>query len=116
MKSVVAYCRTASALGSDPISGITHQVNVILRYAACHGLTVHETYMDAGMSGISFERPELQRLLAECCAGKIGAILATDPQRLSRDTGQLAGLLYTFQKAGARVGFATEEGRNRYPL
>ncbi len=97
MKSVVAYCRTASALGSDPISGITHQVNVILRYAACHGLTVHETYMDAGMSGISFERPELQRLLAECC-------------------GQLAGLLYTFQKAGARVGFATEEGRNRYAL
>jgi len=38
-------------------------------------------------------------------AGKIDTILTTDPERLSRDTGQLFALLDVFQKTGVRVAF-----------
>ena len=112
MKTIVAYCRTGAASGSDPISGITRQVNEILRYAADHGLTVHETYLDAGTSGISLERPELQRLLADCRVGKIDTVLITAPERLSRNTGQLFALLGIFCESGVRVEFAIAVGRN----
>jgi site-specific DNA recombinase len=114
MKTIVAYCRTGAASGSDPISGITRQVNEILRYAADHGLTVHETYLDAGTSGISLERPELQRLLADCRDGKIDTVLTTEPERLSRNTGQLFVLLDTFCESDVHVEFTTAEGRNHF--
>jgi site-specific DNA recombinase len=107
MKTIVAYCRTASASGTDPASGIMHQMNAILRYAACHGLTIHETYMEAGVSGITLERPELHRLLADCRAGKIEAVITRDPERLSHDTTQLIALLDVFQKMDVRVEFTT---------
>jgi DNA invertase Pin-like site-specific DNA recombinase len=114
MKTIVAYCRTASSLGSDQTSGITHQVNEILRYAADHGLTVHEMYLDIGMSGIDLERLELQRLLASCQAGKIDTVLTTDPERLSRNTGQLFLLLGAFCESGAHVEFTVAAGRNHF--
>ena len=114
MKTIVAYCRTGSALESDQLSGITHQVNEILRYAADHGLTVHEMYLDMGMSGISLERAELQRLLADCRAGKIDTVLTTDPERLSRNTGQLFTLLNIFCESDTHVEFATAAGRNHF--
>jgi DNA invertase Pin-like site-specific DNA recombinase len=113
MKTIVAYCRTAPALDSDQSSGITRQVNEILRYAADKGLTIHETYLDASMSGISFDRPELQRLLADCRAGKIDTVLTTDPERLFRDMGQLFALLDVFQKTGVRFAFTTSAGQTR---
>ena len=114
MKTIVAYCRTASASGNDPISGITHQVNEILRYAADHGLTVHEMYLDMGMSGISLERAELQRLLADCRDGKIDTVLTTEPERLSRNTGQLFVLLDTFCEI--RRARRIHHGRRAQPL
>jgi site-specific DNA recombinase len=114
MKAIVAYCRTASALDSDQSSGITRQVNAILRYAADQGLTIHETYLDAGTSGISLDRPELQRLLADCRAGKIDTVLTTYSERLSRNTDQLFALIDIFHGAGVHVEFTTAAGRNHF--
>jgi len=114
MKDVVAYCRTASALNSDQVSGITRQMNEILGYAADHGLIVHKMYLDVGMSGISLERPELQRLLADWRAGKIDTVLTTDPARLSRDTGQLFLALEVLCDTDVHIEFATEAGRKHF--
>jgi len=62
MKSVVGYCRTGYALGSDPTANATRQAQEIERYAECQGLTIHETYMDPGVSGITLDRPESSSL------------------------------------------------------
>jgi len=40
-KTIVAYRRTASASGSEPVSVITRQVNAILRYVASGKGTLH---------------------------------------------------------------------------
>jgi len=85
MKRVVAYCRSAWEPQGGP-SAVRSQARVIRQYAERRGLTVRETYTDAGVSGIMLDRPGLQQLLAACRAGKVGTVVAKDPDRLSRDT------------------------------
>jgi DNA invertase Pin-like site-specific DNA recombinase len=107
MKKTVAYCRTALASQSDPLSEVTAQADALRAYARGCGMTVHETYMDAGVSGVTLMRPALQQLLADCRVGKIGVVLTRDADRLSRDTRQLIALLHRFRIYGVRVEFAT---------
>jgi DNA invertase Pin-like site-specific DNA recombinase len=46
---------------------------------------------------MTLARPALQQLLADRRAGKIGAVVAKDPDRLLRDKNQLIALLYRFR-------------------
>ena len=107
MKRTVAYCRTAFAEPSDPLAGVSAQAASLRQYAGQYGMTVDGTYMDAGASGVTLIRPALQQLLADCRAGKIGVVITTDTDRLSRDTGQLAALLHQFRAYGVNVEFAS---------
>jgi site-specific DNA recombinase len=106
MKKTVAYCRTALASQSDPLAEVSAQAETVRAYARGCGMTVHETYMDAGVSGVTLIRPALQQLLADCRVGQIGVVLTRDPDRLSRDTSQLIALLHRFRIYGVRVEFA----------
>jgi site-specific DNA recombinase len=107
MKNTVAYCRTAFTEPSDPLAGVSAQAASLREHARQHGLTVDATYMDAGASGVTLIRPALQQLLADCRAGKIGVVITTDTDRLSRDAGQLAALLHKFRTYGVHVEFAS---------
>jgi site-specific DNA recombinase len=112
MKSVVAYCRSACEPHRGP-SAVRRQAQAIRQCAKGKGLTIQSIYMDPGVSGSSLDRPDLQRLIVDCRAGKIGTIITQDPERLSRDTSQLLALLRIFEKTGVRVEFGTPEGRTR---
>jgi site-specific DNA recombinase len=114
MKTAVAYCRTANALRGEPLEAVKQQARAIRRYAKGRGVTICETYMDAGVSGATLDRIALQRLLADCRAGKVGTVLVQDSDRLSRDTGQLIELLGSFVTAGVQVEFSTQAGRDQY--
>jgi site-specific DNA recombinase len=116
MKKTVAYCRTALESESDPLSGVSAQAEAVREFARQLGMTVHETYMDAGVSGVTLIRPALQQLLADCRAGKIGVVLTRDADRLSRDTSQLFALLHRFGIYGVRVQFASENGEAEQKL
>ena len=72
------------------------------------------TYTDRATSGMTLDRPELRKLIGECHAGKIGVVLTADPERLSRDVGQLTALLETFRKAGVHLQFTASGGRTRF--
>jgi DNA invertase Pin-like site-specific DNA recombinase len=109
MKKVVAYCRSGYEPQGGP-SNVGRQARAIRRHAKRHGLSIREMYIDPGVSGITIERPELQRLLADCRAGKVGMVITKDTERLSRDTCQLSLILRKFQRAGVRVRFSTRDG------
>jgi site-specific DNA recombinase len=109
MKAVVAYCRSGYEPQGGP-SNVSRQARAIRRYAKCHGLNIREMYIDPGVSGITMERPELQRLLADCRAGKVGMVITKDTARLSRDTCQLLLIVRKFQRAGVRVQFSMRDG------
>jgi DNA invertase Pin-like site-specific DNA recombinase len=101
MKAIVAYCRSACEPQGGP-SPVLAQAQ-----ALCDDKPeIRQVYMDAGVSGLTLERPALQQLIVDCRAGKIATAVVQDPEHLSRDTGQLIALLQIFQKAGVRVEFA----------
>jgi site-specific DNA recombinase len=113
MKTAVAYCRSGSEPQGSP-SAVHAQARTIRLYAKGRALTVPETYIDQAASGMTLDRPELETLIADCRAGKIDTVLTTDPERLSRDTGQLFALLDIFRDTGVHVEFATAAGRNHF--
>jgi DNA invertase Pin-like site-specific DNA recombinase len=102
MKAIVAYCRSAC----EPQAGSS---NVHAQASALRDTKpeIGQVYMDAGVSGLTIERPALQQLIADCRAGKMATVIVQDPERLSRDMGQLLTLLQMFQEIGVRVDFAT---------
>ena len=116
MKEIIAYCRVACAKESDPSADVQLQEQRIRRYADARGLIICETYLDAGVSGGTLERPALQRLLADCRAGKIGTVITQDPERLSRNPLSLIAVLESFLEDGVNVEFSTEEGKARFEL
>jgi len=107
MKEVSAYCRVACAKQSDPSAEVQLQEQMVRRYADARGLIICETYLDAGVSSGTLERPALQRLLADCRAGKIGTVITQDPERLSRDPLSLIAVLESFLEDDVNVEFST---------
>jgi site-specific DNA recombinase len=83
-------------------------------HTAADAILVSLIYLDAGVSGITLERPALQQLIADCLAGKIATIITQDPERLSRDSAKLFVLLNIFRAADVRVEFIT--GGERIPF
>jgi site-specific DNA recombinase len=110
MKRIVAYCRSACEPQDGP-SAVQKQADAILGGA---WKNVNDIYVDAGVSGITLERPALQQLIADCLAGKIATVVTQDPERLSRDSAKLLVLLDIFRDADVRVEFIT--GGERIPL
>jgi site-specific DNA recombinase len=84
---------------------------VLRRYAEHRGLTLTLIYTDAGVSGVTLERPALQQLIADCRAGKVGTVITRDADRLSRDLGQRIALLHIFDMADVRVEYSTDPAR-----
>ena len=113
MKTVVVYFRSACEPlhGPSPVRG---QARELRRYAKSRGVVIRETYMDHAASGMTLDKPGLQKLIADCHAGKIGTVLMKDPERLSRDTGQLIALLDIFRETGVHVEFTTSAGRTSF--
>ena len=59
-KLVAIYCRVA-CMNDDAIE---YQESMLLDYANQHGYSVTKVYKDNGFSGLNFERPAFQELLA----------------------------------------------------
>ena len=67
----------------DPIES---QVKIIKQYLAEHPeLRLADQYLDNGYSGVSFERPQWERLMRDVKAGKINCIIVKDLSRLGRN-------------------------------
>ena len=72
-------------------------------------------YDDDGQSGVSLDRPGLQRLLADLRAGKIDHLVVYRLDRLTRSLLDLFTLLAVFEKHGTKLISVTED-LSRYPV
>ena len=90
-----------------PSAEVQLQEQTARRYADARGLIICKTYLDAGVSGGTLERPALRRLLVDCRAGKIGTVITQDLERLSRDPLSLIAVLESFLEDGVNVEFST---------
>lgn len=105
-KIVAAYCRVSTLEQKKKGYGIDIQRRDIERYAEVFSLTVDDYYIDEAESGASERRGQLRRLIRDCKAGRIGAVVVSSLDRLSRNLRFTENLLYDFQKLGVKIFIA----------
>lgn len=64
---------------------IENQRRILTNYIEENGWTLYDTYIDDGISGTTFDRPGVQRLLDDAKAGNINLILCKDMSRFGRN-------------------------------
>jgi len=68
-----------------PSESVNNQKSLLSRFAAEHRLSVYDTYIDDGWSGLSFDRPDFKRLIGDIEAKKVNMVITKDLSRLGRD-------------------------------
>ena len=82
---------------------IDNQRTILRKYAEERGFEIHDEYIDDGISGTTFQRPEVQRLLDDAKTGGINTIIVKDLSRFGRnyiEVGQYVD--YVFPAFGIR--------------
>ena len=82
---------------------IDNQRSMLRKYAEEHGFEIHDEYIDDGVSGTTFDRPDVQRLLDDAKTGIINTIIVKDLSRFGRnyiEVGQYVD--YVFPAFGIR--------------
>jgi DNA invertase Pin-like site-specific DNA recombinase len=85
------YIRVSSGEQAETGNSIENQRSQCREYAARHGITIQDVYVDAGISGRSMKRPELLRLQAAIQNGE--HIIAYSVSRLSRSVRDFIALV-----------------------
>lgn len=80
------YCRLSR---DDELSGdsnsIVNQKAILKKYAEDNGFRNLRFYVDDGVSGTTFDRPDFNRMIADVESGMVGTIIIKDMSRLGRD-------------------------------
>ena len=66
-------------------NSIVNQKAVLSKYAADNGFSNPVFFIDDGVSGVTFDRPQFNRMIAEIEAGNVATVIVKDMSRLGRD-------------------------------
>lgn len=78
-------------------NSITHQKAILKEYAASHGFTNCQYYVDDGITGTTFDREAFKRMIADIEQGLVGMVIVKDLSRLGRNylvTGQYTKIIF----------------------
>ena len=97
-KITALYCRLSQ---EDELKGdsnsIQNQKAILEKYAKDNGFENIEVFVDDGYSGVSFNRPDFQRLLEMMEQGKVAVLITKDLSRLGRnyiEVGQYTEMMF----------------------
>lgn len=97
------YCRLSREDGTDQDSvSIENRRTYLTLYANDKGWEIYDFYVDDGVSGTTFDRDDLNRLLGDCEAGRINTVLVKDLSRMGRDYVKMGELDERFQAMNIR--------------
>lgn len=99
MPKTAIYCRVASA--ND--FAIKTQQETLSNYASEKGLSVGTVYSDNGASGLSFDRPAFQEMMAAVDKGDVDCIIVNNISRISRNYLQFAKWVDDMRDKNVRV-------------
>ena len=68
-----------------PSQSVQNQESLLREFVQQHRLSVHDTYIDDGWSGTSFDRPAFQRMITDIEEKKVNMVITKDLSRLGRD-------------------------------
>lgn len=75
---------------------IENQKTFLINYATEQGYTDYSIYVDDGYSGLSFDRPDMNRLLNDVKNGDIDIIIAKDLSRIGRNHAKFSEIVDEF--------------------
>ncbi|MDE5772165.1 MAG: recombinase family protein [Ruminococcus sp.] len=85
-KITALYCRLSR---DDELEGesnsITNQKKMLMKYAEDNSFENCEFYVDDGISGTTFNRPDFQRMISDCEEKKVGTVIVKDMSRFGRN-------------------------------
>ena len=82
---------------------IENQRGILRKYAEERNFEIHDEYIDDGVSGTTFQRPEVQRLLDDAKTGVINTIIVKDLSRFGRNYIEVGQYIdYVFPAFGIR--------------
>lgn len=85
-KITALYCRLSQEDENKGDSdSIINQKSILTKYAKDNGFENIEVFVDDGYSGVSFNRPDFQRLLELMEQGKVSTLITKDLSRLGRN-------------------------------
>lgn len=83
---VALYIRLSKEDESEgPSQSVQNQESLLREFVQQHRLSVHDTYIDDGWSGTSFDRPAFQRMITDIEEKKVNMVITKDLSRLGRD-------------------------------
>ncbi len=108
--NAVIYCRVSTREQVEEGNSLISQERNCQEYAAKHGYTVIQTFIERGESAKTAERTELQKLLTYCAVKKhnISAIIIYKIDRLSRNTDDYSQLRILLKKYGVEIRSTSE--------
>lgn len=115
------YCRLSRDDDTDGESNsITHQKEMLLRYAEQNGFKNTQFFVDDGYTGTNFDRPDFKRMINAIEDGLIKTVIVKDMSRFGREYLQVG--MYTeimFPEKGVRMiaindGVDTSKGDNDF--
>ncbi|MCA5960823.1 recombinase family protein [Blautia sp. RD014234] len=87
--------------GKGESASITTQRKMLRAYAAENHYPVYDEYVDDGISGTTFERPDFRRMIRDIESGRVNMVITKDLSRLGRDyiqTGQYTEIYFPTKK------------------
>ena len=114
-RNVAAYARVSS--GKE---AMLHSLSVQVSYYSSliqqnPGWKYAGVYVDKAITGTADARPEFQRLVADCRAGKIDLVLTKSISRFARNTVTLLETTRKFKAWGVDVYFEEQKPTGRSP-
>ena len=108
-KDTALYCRLSQedALQGDSNS-IQNQKAILEKYALDHGFRNLVFYVDDGYSGVTFNRPDFQRMINDSEKKLFDVIIVWKLDRFSRDRYDSATYKHILKKNGVKVVSAKE--------
>ena len=105
-------------------NSITNQKQILLDYAKKHGYLHPVFFVDDGISGTTFQRPDFQRMQRMAENGEVGTIIVKDVSRFGREQvemGRLTQVVYpslgiTFIAIQENINSTTGEGMEMLPF
>ena len=102
-KRAIAYVRVSTEDQVLDGASLAAQENLLRSSAKLRGYDLVDVVIEAGVSGKSLARPQMQKALARMAVGDAVILMATALDRLTRSTGDLDSLLKISVKQGWRL-------------
>ncbi|OUQ46263.1 hypothetical protein B5E64_05755 [Drancourtella sp. An12] len=125
-KITALYCRLSVDDDKKDMesNSITNQKQILLDYAKKHGYLHPFFFVDDGISGTTFQRPDFQRMQRMAENGEVGTIIVKDVSRFGREQvemGRLTQVVYpslgiTFIAIQENINSTTGEGMEMLPF